>query len=124
MPEEKKATVHAWQVTATRIPSAFQTVIRLVGAKALGNIMSSRKGVFGIIAIVISYIATLGLLPVDAPPDVVAQMANTFVWVVGGIAALFMGGTAIEDAAEKKANGKKPPVGLDVQSGSIELPPK
>jgi hypothetical protein len=86
--------------------------MRVVGAKALGGIISSRKGVFGIIAIVISYIVTLGMLPADASPEVVAQMTNTFVWIVGAISALYMGGTAMEDAAEKKANGKKTPATL------------
>lgn len=122
MPDEKKPAQYAWQVAATRVPSTFQTVVRLIGAKALGNIMSSRKGVFGLIAIAVSYIALIGALPADAPAEVVSQMTNTFVWIVGAIAALYMGGTAIEDAAEKKANGKKPPAGsTEVQSGTINI---
>lgn len=117
----EKPVAYGWQVSMTKLPSTFSTVVRIVGAKALGNIMASRKGVFGILAIVISYIVLIGMLPADAPQQLVTEMTNTFVWLVGAIAALYMGGTAFEDAAEKKA---KPPVTRSdavVASGSVDV---
>ena len=96
-------TQHLWQQTLTTLPSTFSTVMKVVGVKALGNIMASRKGMFGLVAIAISYIALFTTLPAGAPAELVAQSTNTFVWIVSGIAALYMGGTAVEDAAEKHA---------------------
>ena len=81
---------------------ALKQLSKYGGLKALGNILASRKGIFGILAIVASYVLLLGRLPDDAPADVVAHMADIFGYIIATVAALFIGGTALEDYGAKK----------------------
>lgn len=83
--------------------TAFQQILRYGGLKAVGAIMSSRKGVFGILAIGLSYWLLLGRLPEDASAELVTQMGEVFGTLVGVISGLFIGGTALEDALSKGA---------------------
>ena len=83
--------------------TALQQLMRYGGVKALGAILSSRKGVFGLIVIGLSYYLLLGRLPVDAPPEVVSKMGEIFGLIAGVVGGLFIGGTALEDALSKGA---------------------
>ena len=83
--------------------TALSQVLRYGGVKAVGAILSSRKGVFGLLGIALSYYLLLGRLPIDAAPELVAQMGEVFGTLVGVIAGLFIGGTALEDALSKGA---------------------
>jgi len=81
--------------------TAVSQVMRYGGLKALGAIMSSRKGIFGLVAMALSYYLLLGRLPEDATPELVGQMGEVFGMLVGVISGLFIGGTALEDAVSK-----------------------
>jgi len=83
--------------------TALQQILRYGGLKSVGAILSSRKGVFGILAIGLSYWLLLGRLPADASAELVAQMGEVFGLLVGVVSALFIGGTALEDALSKGA---------------------
>lgn len=79
------------------------------GIKALGAILSSRKGIFGILAIGLSYYLLIGRLPADAPEDVLVKMSEIFGMLVGVISGLFIGGTALEDSLKKGATATNSP---------------
>ena len=83
--------------------TAVSQIVRYGGLKALGAIMSSRKGIFGLIAMALSYYLLLGRLPEDAAPALVGQMGEVFGMLVGVISGLFIGGTALEDGLSKAA---------------------
>jgi hypothetical protein len=87
------------QTPLTRV--ALEQLAKYGGLRALGAIMASRKGIFGIIAIAVSYFLVLGRLPEDAPPELVSRMGEIFGYLVGAISAFFIAGTALEDAAAK-----------------------
>jgi hypothetical protein len=94
------------KVLNTLVPhkeTALSQVLRYGGLKALGAIMSSRKGIFGLVGIALSYYLLLGRLPEDAAPELVTQMGEVFGMLVGVISGLFIGGTALEDALSKGA---------------------
>ena len=59
--------------------TAFQQILRYGGIKTIGNLLASRKGVFGMIVIGLSYWLLLGRLPAEAPLDMVAQMGEVAV---------------------------------------------
>ena len=92
------------QVTPSVLRVALTQLVKYGGLKALGAIVASRKGVFGLLAIVIGYYFLLGRLPDDAPPEVVTGMGEIFGVLVGAISAFFIGGTALEDGMAKRAN--------------------
>jgi len=79
------------------------------GIKALGAILSSRKGIFGLLALGFSYYLLLGRLPADAPEDVLVKMSEIFGMLVGVISGLFIGGTALEDSLKKGATNTNSP---------------
>ena len=88
----------------TPIGAAVGAFVKYGGIRALGAILSSRKGIFGLIAIGASYWFLLGRLPEDAPVELVTNMAEIFGIVVSAVAGLFIGGTALEDAAAKRSS--------------------
>jgi len=94
------------KTTGVKATIIMQAIAKFGGLKALGGIMSSRKGIFGLLAIGISYWLLLGRLPVDAAPEVVASMGQLFVTLVGAVSALYIGGTALEDGLEKKGRAE------------------
>jgi hypothetical protein len=94
------------------------------GLKALGNILASRKGVFGILAILVSYFLLLGRLPDDAPEELIAKMAEVFGLVVAAVSALFIGGTALEDGLKKKALPPTDETTSSSASESLNVPSK
>jgi hypothetical protein len=84
------------------VGKAIEQLTKYGGLKALGNIFASRKGVFGILAIIGAYVGLLGVLPADADPDIVKHMSEIFGNVVAIVSALFIGGTALEDYGQKR----------------------
>lgn len=96
-------TLNVLQAVTSHKETALSQLMRYGGLKALGAIMSSRKGIFGIVGIVLSYYLLLGRLPEDAPVELVSQMGEVFGMLVGVISGLFIGGTALEDALSKGA---------------------
>jgi hypothetical protein len=92
----------------SRAKVVVDAVTKYGGIRALGAIFSSRKGIFGIVAIGLSYYLLIGRLPEDAPEDVFVRMAEVFGILVGVISGLFIGGTALEDALEKGAKNAGP----------------
>jgi hypothetical protein len=89
--------------------AAWRYFVKYSGIQSIGNILASRKGIFGIVAIGLAYWLLLGRLPAEAPPELVAEMGEIFGLIVGVIAGLFIGGTALEDALKKgtRASGPK-----------------
>lgn len=109
MAEEKRGAekLGVVGVGASTVHVALSQLTKYGGLQALGAIMSSRKGIFGILAIVVSYWMLLGRLPVDAPAELVARMGEVFGWIVCGVSGMFIGGTALEDGLSKKAKASQ-----------------
>lgn len=80
-----------------------QKITSYVGLNSVKNILTSRKGVFGIVALALGYYVLLGRLPADTPAAQVDSAAELFGWMVSIVSALYMGGTALEDALSKGA---------------------
>jgi len=87
--------------------SNYETVVQKItayaGLNSLKNILTSRKGVFGIVALAIGYYVLLGRLPADTSAAQIDKASEMFGWMVSVVAALYMGGTALEDALSKGA---------------------
>ena len=73
------------------------------GVDALKAIITSRKGVFGVLGLVLGYYVLIGRLPADAPAEAIDKAADLYTWLVAIVSALYMGGTALEDALAKGA---------------------
>ena len=89
-------------ITLSKAVTAVQLIVKYAGLKSVGAILSSRKGVCGIAAIGLSYWLLLGRLPDGTSTELVAQMSETFGTIVSVVAALFIGGTALEDAFKQR----------------------
>lgn len=83
------------------ISKALEQIAKHGGLKALGAILASRKGIFGILIVVASYFGLLGRLPENTDPAIVENMAEVFGLVLGTVSVMFIGGTAFEDGMEK-----------------------
>jgi len=92
-----------------QVKLVVDAITKYGGVKALGAILSSRKGVFGIVTIGLCWYLLLGRLPADAPEDVLVKMSEIFGMLVGVISGLFIGGTALEDALKKGAANTNSP---------------
>lgn len=88
--------------------TAWQQILRYGGIKTIGNLLASRKGVFGMIAIALSYWLLLGRLPAEAAPELVAQMGEVFGMIVGVVVVAVIGGTALEDTFKRGAEKAGP----------------
>ncbi len=88
--------------------TAFQQILRYGGIKTIGNLLASRKGVFGLIAIALSYWLLLGKLPADAAPELIGQMGEVFGMIVGTVVVVVIGGTALEDTFKRGAEKTGP----------------
>ena len=100
MAQPNREEPHVAKMTWALAVSKF---MKYAGMQSVGAILSSRKGVYGIATIAIAYFVLLGRLPADASEALVTQHATIFGWVTGIVAALFIGGTALEDAVTKYA---------------------
>ena len=88
--------------------TALQQILRYGGIKTVGNLLASRKGVFGLIAIALSYWLLLGKLPAEAAPELIAQMGEVFGMIVADVVATVIGGTALEDTVKRGATKAGP----------------
>jgi len=97
------------EVVMSQVKVVVAAVTKYGGLKALGAILSSRKGVFGIVAIGLCWYLLLGRLAADVPEDVLVKMSEIFGMLVGVISGLFIGGTALEDSLKKGAKNTNSP---------------
>ncbi|KKK92868.1 hypothetical protein LCGC14_2698610 [marine sediment metagenome] len=98
----------AWELHLQNKATAWQQLLRYGGIKTVGNLLASRKGVFGFIAIALSYWLLLGRLPAEAAPELIAQMGEVFGMIVAVVVATVVGGTALEDALKRGATKAGP----------------
>ena len=104
MPDPKSvvgALVKLNQANLQHKTTAFQQLLRYGGIKTIGNLLASRKGVFGALVIGLTYWLLLGRLPADAAPELVGQMGEVFGMIVGTVAVVVIGGTALEDTFKR-----------------------